>query len=288
MPQPEPTSAILLISCPDQPGIVAKVTRFIFEQHGNVLDLQQHVDQQNSVFFMRVEWDLDGFALARDAIAAAFTPLADAHQMAWRLRFSDEKLRMAIFVSKHAHCLYDVLARWQSGEFSVEIPLIISNHEDMRPAAQAFGIPYHAFEVNKANKLAIEQEQLALLAAHQVDFIILARYMQILSADFVAHYPNRIINVHHSSLPAFPGAKPYQQAFNRGVKIIGATSHYVTSDLDEGPIIAQNITRVNHRDSVQDLIRKGKDLENIVLANAVYNHIQHRILVHENKTVVFD
>jgi len=281
------TSAILLISCPDQPGLVAKVTDFIYQNNGNILDLRQHVDNQRGIFFMRVEWSLDGFQIERGAVDGAFTPLAEAHDMTWRIHFSDEKLRMALFVSKHGHCLYDVLARWQSGEFDVDIPLIISNHPHMEPAAKAFGIPYHVIPVKKAIKPEAETKQLELLKEHRIDFVVLARYMQILSADFVSHYPNRIINIHHSFLPAFPGAKPYHQAYERGVKIIGATSHFVTAELDAGPIIEQGVRETDHRDSVSDLIRKGRDLEKTVLARAVYNHFQHRILVYGNKTVVF-
>ena len=280
-------SAILLISSPDQPGLVAAVTAFIYKYQGNILDLQQHVDSQENVFFMRVEWDLEGFKLERDTIIGAFQPIAEQYNMTWSINFSDERLRMAIFVSKHAHCLYDLLARWQSGELPVDIPLIVSNHPNMEKAAEAFGIPYFHLPVNKDNKGEQEIAQLNLLAQHKIDFVVLARYMQILTEKFVADYPERIINIHHSSLPAFPGARPYHRAFARGVKLIGATSHYVTADLDEGPIIAQNVAQVDHRNSVQDLIRKGRDLEKIVLARAVYLHVQHRILTYNNKTVIF-
>lgn len=281
-------SAILLISCQDQPGLVAKITRFIYENGGNILHLAQHVDTTHGVFFMRVEWDLADFALLKEEIADEFRPLAEeASLTTWQLRFSDEKLRVAIMVSKLGHCLYDLLARWQSGELQADIPLIISNHPDMEPAAQSFGIPYHVMPVTKATKAEVEAKELALLQEHNIDLVVLARYMQILSADFVGHYPNRIINIHHSSLPAFPGARPYHQAYERGVKIIGATSHYVTAELDAGPIIEQDITRITHEDAVGTIIRKGKDLEKAVLARAVYNHLQHRILTYNNKTVVF-
>jgi len=282
------TSAILLISCDDKPGLVAQITTFIHKHNGNILDLHQHVDKQASVFFMRVAWDLTDFKLTREEITKQFQTIAWQHRMTWRLHFSDEPQRVAIFVSKHAHCLYDILARWQSGDFAMQIPLIISNHPDMQTAADAFGIPYHHLPMNKQNKAEQEKKQLALLEENDIDLVILARYMQILSADFVDHYANRIINVHHSFLPAFPGARPYQQAYDRGVKIFGATSHYVTAQLDQGPIIAQDVTHADHRDAVKDLIRKGRDLENTVLARAVYNHLQHRVLVHGNKTVVFD
>ncbi len=280
-------SAILLISSEDRPGLVAAVTAFVYEHQGNILDLEQHVYREENVFFMRVEWDLAGFALERAAIAVAFEPIATRYNMTWSVRYSDEKLRMGLFVSKHAHCLYDLLARWQSGELSVDIPLIVSNHPNMEAAAAAFGIPYFHLPVTKENKGGQEVAQLNLLAQHQVDFVVLARYMQILTESFVADYSDRIINIHHSSLPAFPGARPYQRAFARGVKLIGATSHYVTAALDEGPIIAQNVAQVDHRDSVKDLIRKGRDLEKTVLARAVYLHTQHRILTYNNKTVVF-
>lgn len=280
-------SAILLISGADKPGLVAATTEFIHKHKGNILDLHQYVDQAKQVFFMRVEWDLTNFTLPRDAVGDAFEPIAWENRLAWRLHFSDEVLRMAILVSKHGHCLYDLLARWQSGDLRVEIPLIISNHPDMEPAAQAFGIPYYHIPITKATKAEQEEREIELLKQYDVDLVVLARYMQVLTGDFIAHFPNRVINIHHSSLPAFPGAKPYQQAYNRGVKVIGATSHYVTVDLDEGPIIEQDITRVSHQDSVKDLIRKGSDLEKTVLSRAVYKHLQHRILVYENKTVVF-
>lgn len=280
-------SAILLISCPDQPGLVASVTEYIFQRNGNILHLDQHVDQQESVFFMRVEWELDSFTIPREDIEPSFQPLADKFNMTYSLRFSDEVLKMAIFVSKQSHALYDVLSRWQSGEFKVDIPLIISNHPNMGPVAEQFGIPYHHFPISKDTKPQVEQEQIALLETVSPDFIILARYMQILTADFVKHYPHRIINIHHSFLPAFIGAKPYHQAFARGVKIIGATSHYVTADLDGGPIIEQDVARVTHKDSVKDMIRKGKDLEKTVFSRAIYYHINHRVLAYNNKTVIF-
>lgn len=282
------SSAILLIACDDKPGLVASVTNFILKHNGNILDLHQHVDRDANMFFMRVAWDTANSTLPNDKIAETFQPIAWEHRMAWRLQFSDEVQRMAIFVSKHAHCLYDLLARWQSGEFTVEIPLIISNHPNMEVAAKSFNIPYYHLPVNKANKPEQEQKQIELLAEHNVDFVVLARYMQILTGDFISHYPNRVINIHHSSLPAFAGAKPYHRAYERGVKVIGATSHYVTEELDAGPIIEQDISRIDHRDSIADLIRKGRDLEKTVLARAVYSHLQHRILVHGNKTVVFN
>lgn len=284
---PAPVSAILLISCPDRPGLVAAITEFIARNQGNILHLDQHVDAEEDVFFMRVEWDLAKFAINRDSIATQFTPIADQFQMDWQLHFSDVKQKMAIFVSKRSHALYDVLSRWQSGEFSVDIPLIISNHPTLQHVAEQFGIPFHIFPVTKETKPQVEQQHLDLLERVQPDFIVLARYMQIITDNFIQHYPNRIINIHHSFLPAFVGAKPYHQAFARGVKIIGATSHFVTADLDAGPIIEQDVVRVTHKDSVQDMVRKGSDLEKTVLSRAIYNHLQHRVLVYNNKTVVF-
>lgn len=280
-------SAILLISSPDRRGLVAAITDFIFRRNGNILHLDQHVDTERNTFFMRVQWDLTDFEISKSKIAPAFAPLAEQYHMDWRLHFSDERQRMAIFVSKEDHCLYDLLYRWQSGEWCVDIPLIISNHPTLEHIAQKFGIPFHVFTITKENKAEQERTQLDLLKTQQVDLIILARYMQILTADFIAHYPNRIINIHHSFLPAFPGARPYHQAYERGVKIIGATSHYVTAELDAGPIIEQDVARVDHRDSVSEMIRKGKDLEKTVLARAIWAHLGHRILVYQNKTVVF-
>lgn len=280
-------SAILLISCPDRTGLVAAITEFIFRNKGNILHLDQHVDAEENVFFMRVEWDLDGFVLPAAEIGTQFQPLAERMQMNWELHFSDETPRMAIFVSKQGHCLYDLLARYHSGEWDVEIPLIVSNHPDMQSIAQKFGIDFHLFTVNRENKPAQEHAQLALLKEYKVDFIVLARYMQILSGDFVEQYPNRIINIHHSFLPAFIGAKPYHAAYARGVKMIGATSHYVTPDLDAGPILEQDTARVNHKDSVEDLIRKGKDVEKLVLSRAVGYHLRRQVLIYNNKTVIF-
>lgn len=279
--------ATLLISSPDRRGLVAAITDFIFRRNGNILHLDQHVDTEHNVFFMRVQWDLAGFEIAKEKIASAFAPLADQYHMTWRVNFSDEIQRMALFVSKEDHCLYDLLSRWQSGELCVEIPLIISNHSTLGHIAEKFGIPFHVFAITKDNKSEQEQAQIDLLKAHQIDLVVLARYMQIVTATFIAQFPNRIINIHHSFLPAFPGAKPYHQAYERGVKIIGATSHYVTPDLDAGPIIEQDVARVDHRDSVQEMVRKGKDLEKTVLARAIWAHLGHRVLVYNNKTVVF-
>lgn len=281
-------SAILLVHCPDQKGLVAAVTEFISKNNGNILYLDQHVDAANKIFFMRVEWDLSDFSISDADIGEYFdTLIAKKYNMKWDLYFSDDVPRLAILVSKLPHCLYDILSRWKANEIKVEIPLIISNHTKLQSVAEQFGIDFHLFEITNKNKQEQEQKQLNLLKEHNIDFIALARYMQILSGEFVEYYPNRIINIHHSFLPAFPGAKPYHSAYTRGVKIIGATSHYVTSELDAGPIIAQDVIRVSHVDSVKDLIRKGRDLEKIILSRAIWSHLQRKVLVYENRTVVF-
>lgn len=286
--QPAPSSAILLIHCPDNKGIVATVSEFIYKNNGNITFLDQHVDALRQVFFMRIEWELENFIIPDDKIDEYFaTLIAQKYDMKWQLHFSHETPRMAIFVSKLPHCLYDILSRWKSKEIDVEIPLIISNHPDLEPVARQFGIDFHLFAVNSDNKQEQERAQLQLLAEHKVEFIVLARYMQILSNDFISNYRNKIINIHHSFLPAFPGAKPYHSAFERGVKVIGATSHYVTADLDAGPIIAQDVIRVSHADSVEDLVRKGRDLEKVILSRSIWHHLQRQILVFQNRTVVF-
>ncbi len=281
-------NAILLMHCPDQSGIVAVVTDFININGGNILYLDQYVDRENRIFFMRIEWDLSQFIIPEDKIEEYFHSLcAQKYCINFSLYFSDRIPRMAIFVSKMSHCLYDLLARYTAGEWEVEIPLIISNHPDMEIAAKRFGIDYKYFPITKENKAEQETAELALLKEYDIEFIVLARYMQIVSPEFISRFPNRIINIHHSFLPAFIGAKPYHAAFERGVKLIGATSHYVTSDLDAGPIIEQDITRISHKDPVASLIRKGRDLEKIVLSRAVEKHIERKILVYQNKTVVF-
>lgn len=282
-----PVSAILLISCTDQRGLVAAVTDFIFTNGGNILHLDQHVDAEAGVFFMRVEWDMTGFVIHRHELHAAFGFVARRFQMRWELHFSDDVPRMAVFVSRQSHCLFDILSRWRSGEWRVEIPAVVSNHEALGDIVRQFGLDFHVFPIDRENKAEQEAAQIALMRELNVDFIVLARYMQILSGDFVAQFPNRIINIHHSFLPAFAGARPYHAAYDRGVKIIGATSHYVTSDLDAGPIIEQNVLRVNHKDAVRDLVRKGQDVEKLVLAQAIWHHLQRRVLVYNNKTVVF-
>lgn len=280
--------AIILVSSPDQPGLVAAITDFISVNGGNIINLEQHVDKQENTFFMRVEWDLTNFLIPREKISDYFqTMYANKYDMTFRLYFNDYKPRMAIFVSKMSHCLFDILARYTAGEWNVEIPVIVSNHEDLRWVAERFGIEYHVLKLNKDNKDEIEAKQLALLKDNDIDFIVLARYMQILTDKFIESYPNRIINIHHSFLPAFVGAKPYHAAYQRGVKIIGATSHYVTAELDAGPIIEQDITRITHRDSVENLVKKGQDLEKIVLSHAIDYHLNRRVLVYKNKTVLF-
>jgi formyltetrahydrofolate deformylase len=282
-------TAILLIHCPDRQGILATVTEFLNKNNGNIIYLDQHVDRQEMIFFMRVEWELDGFSIPREKIGEYFEILIASHLgMTWKLHFSDEVPRMALFVSQMPHCLFDILARYTAGEWDVEIPLIISNHMKLEPVAKRFGIDFYCFPVDESSKSKQENAVVELLEQQAIDFIVLARYMQILSAGFVNRYPNRIINIHHSFLPAFAGAKPYHAAHERGVKIIGATSHYVTSDLDAGPIIEQDVTRCSHVDTVENLIRKGRDLEKIVLSQAVFKHLQRKILVFRNKTVVFN
>ena len=280
-------NAILLIHCHDQKGLLSTITQFLFDHNGNIVDLDEHVDKSESMFFMRVEWELEGFDIPQESIHQVFEDqVASRAKMQWQLHFTNKKPRMAIFVSKASHCLYDILSRHYSGEWQIEIALIISNHRMHEEVANRYKIPFHYFEVNKENKEAIEEAQIALLKRSNIDFIILARYMQILSNSFIENFPNKIINIHHSFLPAFAGAKPYHRAFERGVKIIGATSHYVTADLDAGPILEQEVTKVSHKDSVEDLIRKGKDLEKIVLSRAIWTHLQRKALVHNNKTVI--
>lgn len=284
-----PVTAIIRIHCPDQKGLISRVTDFIQRNNGNIVALDQHTDRFESHFFMRVEWELDGFAIGKDQIAPAFQhAIATPCQMEWKLDFSDQKPRMAIMVSKMSHCLYDLLARYQGGELNVDIPIIIGNHECMESVAQQFGIPFHLLKITKENKAEQEQIQMQLMKDNNIDFIVLARYMQILSSDFIRAYPDRIINIHHSTLPAFVGAKPYHQAYARGVKLIGATSHYVTEDLDAGPIIEQDIIRVTHIDTPETMVQKGKDVEKIVLSRAVEAHIDRRTLVYKNKTVIFN
>ncbi|MDR3268302.1 MAG: formyltetrahydrofolate deformylase [Tannerella sp.] len=282
-------TAILLMHCPDRPGIIAAITEFINVNGGNILYLDQHVDRVENVFFMRVEWELTSFVIPQDKIQEYFSTLhASKYTIYFRLYFNDYKPKMAIFVSKMSHCIYDLLARYEAGEWEVEIPVILSNHPDLEEIGKRFNIPFHVFPITHSNKEAQENAELVVLKEHKVDFVVLARYMQIISADFIRQYPNRIINIHHSFLPAFVGAKPYHAAFQRGVKLIGATSHYVTTDLDAGPIIEQDITRISHKDAIEELVRKGRDLEKIVLSRGVEKHIQRKVLTYKNKTVVFN
>ena len=282
------STAILLIHCPDQKGLVAAITDFLFTNRGNIIDIEQYVDRENRRFFMRVEWELEHFVIPEEKIGEFFdTLLGKKFKMEWQLHLSNRKPRVAIFVSKMSHCLYDILQRYKSGEWDVEIPVIISNHNNLKYLADNFEIDFRVFPISKENKTEQEAQEIALLQELEIDFIVLARYMQILSDHFVDTFTNQIINIHHSFLPAFKGAKPYHSAYSRGVKIIGATSHFVTSDLDEGPIIAQDVMQVSHKDSIKDLIRKGKDLEKVVLSQAIWLQIQHKILPYKNKTIIF-
>lgn len=284
---PSSPTAILLVSCPDQRGIVAALAGFIAELNGNIIALDQYVDAAESVFFARMEWELAGFALPLDRFAARFQPLADPRRISWSLHRSDQRLRMAVLVSRQAHCLYDILARCESGEWPADLALVVSNHDDHHGLVARHGLPFHHVPIAAADKAQAEARQIALLKEAGVDFVVLARYMQILGPAFVQAFPMRILNIHHSFLPAFAGARPYQAAHDRGVKIVGATAHYVTEQLDEGPIIEQDVIRVSHRQGVDDLVRLGRDLEKIVLSRAIYWHVHHRILVYKNRTVVF-
>ena len=282
------TTAKLLLHCPDKPGILAEVTDFITVNKGNIIYLDQYVDHVENIFFMRIEWELKDFLVPQEKIEDYFRTLyGQKYEMDFRLYFSDVKPRMAIFVSKLSHCLFDMLARYTAGEWNVEIPLIISNHPDLQHVAERFGIPFYLFPITKETKEEQERKEMELLAKHKITFIVLARYMQVISEQMIYAYPNKIINIHHSFLPAFVGAKPYHAAFQRGVKIIGATSHYVTTELDAGPIIEQDVVRITHKDAIEDLVNKGKDLEKIVLSRAVQKHIERKVLAYKNKTVIF-
>ena len=282
------TTAKLLLHCPDKPGILAEVTDFITVNKGNIIYLDQYVDHVENIFFMRIEWELKDFLVPQEKIEDYFRTLyGQKYEMDFRLYFSDVKPRMAIFVSKMSPCLFDMLARYTAGEWNVEIPLIISNHPDLQHVAERFGIPFYLFPITKETKEEQERKEMELLAKHKITFIVLARYMQVISEQMINAYPNKIINIHHSFLPAFVGAKPYHAAFQRGVKIIGATSHYVTTELDAGPIIEQDVVRITHKDSIEDLGKKQKDLEKIVLSRAVQKHIERKILAYKNKTVIF-
>ena len=283
----EPT-AVVLTRCSDRPGLVARVSEFIYQHNGNIVHVDYYTDVESGQLFMRMEWDLQRFDIERDQTVAAFASLADTLQMEWQLYFSDTPQRIAILVSKYSHCLNDLLWRAAEGELRGEVAIVISNHPDLEPVVRRYNIPFHLFPVNKENKQEVERKELELLATNRIDLVVLARYMQILSPTIVDRYPQRIINIHHSFLPAFSGARAYQRAHQRGVKLIGSTSLYVTTQLDEGPMIEQEVVRVSHRDTVEGLIRKGRDLERVVLARAVRLHLDHRIMLSGTKTVVFD
>jgi formyltetrahydrofolate deformylase len=280
-------TATLLISCPDQRGLVAKIANFIYANGGNIIHADQHTDFSTGVFLTRIEWQLQDFNLPRDVIAPAFEAIAKPLNINWQLHFSDHIPKIAIWVTKQDHCLLDLLWRQQAKEIPATIPLIISNHQDLQPIAEQFKLDFHYFPITKETKNEQENLELELLKKYDIDLVVLAKYMQVVTPEFIQQFP-KIINIHHSFLPAFAGANPYQRAYERGVKIIGATAHYVTADLDEGPIIAQEVVHISHRDSVHDLIRKGKDLERLVLARAVRLHLQNRVLVYGNRTVVFE
>ena len=283
-------TAIMLLHCQDKPGIISEITKFITDNNGNIVYLDQYVDHEDGMFFMRIEWELDNFLIPRDKIKEYVETLySKRYDMTFNLYFNDERPRMAIFVSKMSHCLYDLLARYKAGEWNVDIPCIVSNHEDLRYVAEQFDIPYYVWSIKKdhSNKAEVEKAEMELLKENNITFIVLARYMQIISDEMIAEYPHHIINIHHSFLPAFIGAKPYHQPWERGVKIIGATSHYVTAELDAGPIIDQDVTRITHKDTPESLVLKGKDLEKIVLSRAVTKHIERKILTYHNKTIIF-
>jgi formyltetrahydrofolate deformylase len=285
----EPRSVVLLLHCPLRLGLAASLTQFVYTHAGRILYHEQYVDAEIGHYYTRLEWDVSSFSMTDGEMAGPLRAvIGDAPETEWSLHSSDEVARMAVFVSKDPWCLYDILARSQSGEWTVEVPVIVGNHSDLEPVAKRFGVEFRAFSITKENKDEVEEEQLALLRSRRTDFVVLARYMQILSGRFVQAYPNRVINIHHAFLPAFPGARPYHAARARGVKMIGATSHYVTETLDAGPIIEQDVLRVTHRHSVQDLIRFGRDLEKIVLSRAIGSHLRWKVIVHRGRTVVFD
>ena len=278
----------LLIHCKDQSGIIASVTNFIAENKGNIVYIDQHVDREQDIFFMRLESEFSDASFSIDLLKDEFKDsLAERFEMKWRIYSSEEKINMALFVSKYDHCLYDILGRYNSGELNVNIPFIISNHNDLKLIADSFNIPFYHIPVSKETKTEAEEQHLKLLEEHNIDIVVLARYMQIVSDKLISNYPNKIINIHHSFLPAFIGAKPYHSAYKRGVKIIGATSHYITEELDAGPIIEQDVAHVSHAYSIEDLIAKGRDLEKIVLSNAIKLHIDRKVMVYNNKTVIF-
>ncbi|AEL24867.1 formyltetrahydrofolate deformylase [Cyclobacterium marinum] len=282
-------TAILIVQCKDNKGIVAAVSQFLYENNGNILAVDQYIDEELGDFFMRAEWELETFAIEKDSILEEFKKnVGFKYEMQYSLSFNFPKPKMALFVSKLSHCLFDILSRYYSGQFNVEIPLVISNHPDLEPVVKAFGIPYYHLPVTKENKFTQEKRQLELMKEHQVDFVVLARYMQILSGDFINNFPNNIINIHHSFLPAFVGAKPYHAAYKRGVKIIGATAHYVTEELDAGPIIEQDVARVRHHNTIDELVQIGQDVEKVVLSKAIKYHLARKIQVVGNRTIIFN
>ena len=281
-------TAILLLHCPDKRGIVAAVTHFLDDNAGNIISLDEHVDREAGHFFMRVEWQLEGFTIPKEKISEYFqTIVAQKYDLDFSLHFSAAVPRVALFVSRYSHCFLDIMSRYESGEWQIEIPLIISNHDKFAYIGERYDIPFHHFPISSATKADMEAEEYHLMQTYDIDFIVLARYMQILSDDFCRRFPNRIINIHHSTLPAFAGANPYRAAYERGVKFMGATAHYVTAELDAGPIICQDVIPISHHDSVADLKRKGRDIEKIVLANGIWAHINHKIITHQNRTVIF-
>lgn len=281
-------SSILLLSCPDQHGLVASISNFVSENNGNIISLNEHVDLEEKMFFIRIEWENNDFSISNNELIKNFQPLADKFEAKWSIEFTEHKPKLAIFVSKYDHVLQEILWRNKLGEYNTQISAIVSNHSELEILANSYNIPFYFFSITNDNKLHQEEAEIKLLKKLEIDVIVLARYMQILSPEFVSQFPNKIINIHHSFLPAFMGGNPYKQAFVRGVKMIGATSHFVTNSLDEGPIIAQDIIRITHKDSVKDLIRKGRDLERLVLAKALHLHLEHRVLVHKGKTIVFE
>ena len=281
-------TAVLLLSCPDRIGLVSRLSQFISDRGGNILDLDEHVDPEEKVFSIRIAWEMRNFSISPSELKQTFTPLAKGFKATWDIKFLENRTKVAIFVSKYDHCLNEILWRNKMDEFNIDISLIISNHSDLEFLADQYQIPFYLFPITSENKIEQEAKELKLLADFNVDTIVLARYMQILSPEFVKKYPHKIINIHHSFLPAFVGSNPYKQAFKRGVKIIGATSHFVTEELDDGQIIAQDIIRISHKDTIKDLIRKGRDLERLVLARALHSHFEHRVLVNGKKTIIFE